>query len=227
VAGTVQCLAGWWAVRRFTRTPPPPEPADLPPVLLLGLCLYLFLKHMELYELDALIKHDITPVALSEFSSFGTRLQTATEAYWADRIASHFLERRSSLDTVTLSLIRFNDADLAQELYFQLLDGELHFAQLLERYSKDPEQLPRCMLGPAAVEKLNPHLARLVERYKPGELIPPIELQESPHLIRIERFDKARLDDGMRQQLLLEMRQKWLLEQMNAALKRLRHSDQT
>ncbi len=35
LAGTVQCLAGWWAVRRFARTAPPPEPETLPSVLLL------------------------------------------------------------------------------------------------------------------------------------------------------------------------------------------------
>ena len=35
MAGIAQCLAGWLAVRRFTRTRPPPEPAEFPPVLLL------------------------------------------------------------------------------------------------------------------------------------------------------------------------------------------------
>ncbi len=35
MAGIAQCLAGWLAVRRFTRIQPPPEPAEFPPVLLL------------------------------------------------------------------------------------------------------------------------------------------------------------------------------------------------
>jgi ceramide glucosyltransferase len=35
MAGIAQCLAGWWAVRRFARTAPPPAPDTLPPILLL------------------------------------------------------------------------------------------------------------------------------------------------------------------------------------------------
>ena len=35
LAGIAQCLAGWWAVRRFTRAAAPPEPTTLPSVLLL------------------------------------------------------------------------------------------------------------------------------------------------------------------------------------------------
>ena len=35
LAGIVQCVAGWWLVARFARTPAPPVPAFLPHVLLL------------------------------------------------------------------------------------------------------------------------------------------------------------------------------------------------
>ena len=35
LVGIAQCLAGWWAVRRFTRAAAPPEPTTLPSVLLL------------------------------------------------------------------------------------------------------------------------------------------------------------------------------------------------
>lgn len=158
---------------------------------------------------------------LEHAATFSQRLQAATETFWAEDLPSYFLERRSSLDQATLSVVRFNDADLAQELYFQLHEKEITFPELLEQYSQDPDQPPRCLVGPMSLEKLNPLLARVAERYAPGALIPPLHINNKIHLIRVERLEKASLDDPTRQRLLLELRQVWLQEQLKAAQRRL------
>lgn len=158
---------------------------------------------------------------LERLATFPARLQGATEAIWLADVPGRFLERRSSFDQATLSVVRFADADLAQELYFQLLEGELQFAEVLERYGQDPAQPPRCLVGPMPLEKLHPLLARVAERYTPGELIPPLQLNDSVHLLRVERLEKASLDEAMRQRLLVEFRQQWLHDQLQAVQRRL------
>lgn len=158
---------------------------------------------------------------LEALATFPARLQAATEAIWLADVPGRFLERRSSFDQATLSVLRFADADLAQELYFQLLEGELQFAEVLERYGQDPTQPPRCLVGPMPLEKLHPLLARVAERYAPGALIPPLQLNDRVHLIRVERLEKASLDEGMQQRLLADFRQQWLHDQLQAVQRRL------
>jgi len=77
------------------------------------------------------------------------------------------------------------------------------------------------LIGPVSLDQLHPLLARVAERYAPGAVIPPLELNGTAHLIRVERLQKACLDDAMRQRLLLELRQQWLDQELNSLLGRL------
>lgn len=165
--------------------------------------------------------HGIGLADLQTLASFPIRLQVATEQFWGDAVSARFLERRSNLDQVTLSVLRFDDADLAQELYFQLCDGEIVFAQLIEHYGSQPGQPARGLVGPVALDQLHPLLARAAERYGPGVLIPPLEINGQAHLLRVEALKKASLDEPMRQRLLVELRQQWLHEQLDTVLNRL------
>lgn len=166
-------------------------------------------------------QHRIELATLQQLASFQARLNIATETIWADEVPARFLERRSNLDQVTLSILRFDDADLAQELYFQLVDGDTVFAQLIERYGSQPGQPARGLIGPVPLDQLHPLLARAAERYGTGVLIPPLEINDQVHLIRVEDLKKASLDEPMRQRLLLELRQQWLNEQLGMVLNRL------
>jgi hypothetical protein len=165
--------------------------------------------------------HAIDLELLEELAVYPSRLQAATEAIWGDEVPGRFLERSRDLDQVTLSLLRFEDADLAQELYFQLVEGELVFAQLLDRYGQTPGQPPRGLVGPVTLDKIHPLLARVGECYDPGALIPPLEINGTTHLIRVEQFNKAQLDGPMRQRLLSELCQRWLSEELQRLLQRL------
>jgi parvulin-like peptidyl-prolyl isomerase len=181
--------------------------------------------HVGLEGLDDLDRwcehHSVSLSTLHTLASFPERLQAATEAIWGDDVPSRFLERRSQLDQAVLSLLRFDDADLAQELYFQMLDGETVFPQLIDRYGNRPGQPARGLVGPVSLESLHPLLARVAERYEPGALIPPLDINGSVHLIRVEQLQKATLNDAMRQRLLLELRQQWMDEQLSLLLGRL------
>lgn len=175
-----------------------------------------------LEDLDHWCQSKAIPLTtLQAVSSFHPRLQAATESIWGQAVAGRFLERRSRLDQVTLSVLRFDDADLAQELYFQLVEGETTFPTLIECYSHQSGQPPRGLIGPVSLEQLHPLLARVAERYEPGEIIPPLDLNGQVHLLRVEAINKASLDEEMRQRMLVELRQQWLEEQLRKALERL------
>ena len=140
---------------------------------------------------------------------------------WGETIPSQFLERRADLDQVILSLVRFKDPDLAQELYFQLKEGELSFGELVEQHATEADQLRRGLLGPMPIRRLNPLLAKVVERYPEKALIPPIDLDGTVHLIRVEAVKRAELNDSTRQRLLVDQRNRWLADQLKRLQRRI------
>lgn len=189
------------------------EPAQQSPEALHLLCKRLGLADQA--ELDVWRQALCLELAdIDAMASFDTCLQLATEKTWGHEIPSRFLEQRSRYDQVVLSLLRFDDADLAQELYFQVREGECSFGDLIDTYASNNPQLVRGQMGPVALQRLNPLLARVVERYGPGEITPPLDLDGMVHLIRVESIRKAQLDEVMRSLLLQELRNEWLEEQL-------------
>lgn len=145
---------------------------------------------------------------------FEQRLRLATEQLWDGEVASTFLQRRADFDRVVLSVVRFEDPDLATELFFQLQEGSLSFSDLVEHHAQGLDRANRGLVGPIRVQQLNPLLARVVRRYKPGVLIPPLDINGCVHLMRIESLQPAQLDAPLREQLLLSLRSQWLREQL-------------
>ncbi|MCS5692039.1 peptidylprolyl isomerase [Cyanobium sp. FGCU-6] len=151
---------------------------------------------------------------LRRCATYPRRLQQATEDTWGPSLPGRFLERRADLDQVVLSLVRFRDPDLAQELWFQLREGELAFGELVERHATGSDRDRRGLVGPIPLQRLHPLLARVVSRYAERAVVPPIDIDGTVHLVRIESIQRAELDERVRGRLLLELREAWLAEQM-------------
>jgi parvulin-like peptidyl-prolyl isomerase len=158
---------------------------------------------------------------LEDLVQFQTRLQRASETLWGPEVPSLFLQERADYDRVVISVVRLADADLATELYFQLQDGELSFTALVEHYAEGHDRTNRGMIGPILVKQLNPLLTKVVRRYPPGVLIPPLDVNGKVHLMRVESLEPARLDGPLHDQLLRQLRSSWLQEQLGRLRERL------
>jgi parvulin-like peptidyl-prolyl isomerase len=151
---------------------------------------------------------------LERLVHFDASLAATTEALWHPQVTSLFLQERLSYDQVVMSMVRFDDPDLATELFFQLQEGELSFPSLVENYSQGNDRTNRGVIGPIRLKQLNPLLAKVVRRYAPGELIPPHDINGTVHLMRVESLESAQLDEPLRQQLLGQLRGQWLTRQL-------------
>ena len=160
---------------------------------------------------------------LEALATFDNRLARSTHWIWSQEIPGIFLQRRGEFDQVVLTMVRVRDPDLATELFFQLQEGECAFHEVVERHADEADRLRRGVVGPLAVNRLNPLLMRVVRRYKPGELIPPLDINGVVHLIRVESLQSCRLDDRLRTQLLEECRNRWQREQLLLLRDRLLH----
>ena len=153
-------------------------------------------------------------VELEQLVTFENGLARASHWIWGQELPGLFLQRRGDFDQVVLTMVRLRDPDLATELFFQLQEGESTFHELVERHADEADRLRRGVVGPVPVNRLNPLLMRVVRRYQPGELIPPLDINGVVHLIRVDSLQAARMDDQVRGQLLDECRNRWQREQL-------------
>lgn len=150
------------------------------------------------------------------------KIQKFKQNQWQHKLESYFLQRKNQLDQVIYSLIRTQDVGVADELYFRLQEGEQTFTELATAYSQGAEAQTGGLIGPVEIGSYHPSLAQILMSNKPGQLIPPIQLEEWIAIIRIEKYIPAQLDDAMEQRLLNELFESWLhaqLEQIFSELK--------
>lgn len=142
------------------------------------------------------------------------KIEKYKEENWGNKVEAHFLKRKAQLDRVVYSLIRTDRAELAQELYFRIQEGESTFQQLAMEYSEGSEAQTGGLIGPVEVNAPHPRIAQVLSSCKPGQLVPPTRVGEWIVIIRLENFLSAKLDEAMRQRMLNEMFGQWLNEQI-------------
>jgi parvulin-like peptidyl-prolyl isomerase len=142
------------------------------------------------------------------------RIEKFKEATWGDKIESYFLKRRPQLDRVVYSLIRTDKAEVAQELYFRIQEGESTFSELAMEYSQGAEAQTGGLVGPVEINAPHPKIAQMLSTSKPGQLLPPTRVGEWLIIVRLENYLAAKLDPPMRQRMLEEMFREWLNEEL-------------
>ncbi len=156
----------------------------------------------------------MTETQFLDLATRNLRIEKFKQATWGTKLESHFRKLKPKLDQVIYSLIRIRDADVAQELYFRLLEGEQSFAELARQYSEGSEAQTGGLIGPVAMSTPHPRLARILAVSQPGQLSPPTHIGDWWVIVRLEKFIPARLDESMRQRLLNEQFSSWLKEQL-------------
>ncbi|HBB36322.1 MAG TPA: peptidylprolyl isomerase [Cyanobacteria bacterium UBA8803] len=149
-----------------------------------------------------------------ELAVRGLKVEKFKQATWSNKLESYFLKRKGQLDRVVYSLLRTQEATIAQELYFRIQEGEQAFAELARDYSQGPEAQTGGLVGPVELSTPHPALAQILTVSKPGQLWPPTRLGEWFIIVRLEKFFPAQLDDSMRQRLLNELFNTWMQEQI-------------
>ncbi|HEY9763790.1 MAG TPA: peptidylprolyl isomerase [Trichocoleus sp.] len=144
---------------------------------------------------------------------------------WGPKIESYFLQRKSQLDRVLYSLIRTQEAGLAQELYFRIHDDGQPLADLAREYSEGQEAQTGGLIGPVELSVPHPTLSRMLSISQPGQIWPPTRIGEWFIVVRLEKFLPAKLDDPTRQRLLDELFGTWLKEEIGKNMGTLSQSE--
>jgi parvulin-like peptidyl-prolyl isomerase len=142
------------------------------------------------------------------------RLERFQHNTWAHKLGAYFPTRKRDLDQATYSLIRTQNAEVAQELYFRLLSGEQTWAELAAQYTEGPEAKTQGRLGPVPLSQPHAAIAAVLQRSQPGQVHPPIKIAPWVVLVRLEEYQPAQLDEAVQRRLLDELLEQWLSEEV-------------
>ena len=134
---------------------------------------------------------------------------------FAPGLEERFLSSRGSLDLVIYSLLRVRDYPLARELWIRLEEDETTFAEAAREFGEGPEADRQGVIGPIHMGDLQPVLLQDILRgLKAGDMSPPTRVGEWHVLLRLEKLTPARLDDQVRDQMLMQSLDQFLDERV-------------
>lgn len=164
-------------------------------------------------------RYGMTTEQLAALAVREIKIEKFKYATWESKLESYFLTHKSKLDKVVYSLLRTTKQEVATELYFRIESGEQTFSELARQYSAGPEAQTGGLIGAIELSKPNPTLAKMLSISQPGQLCPPIQLEEWFVILRLEQFIPAVLDEAMRQQLLNSLFESWIQEQVQQEIR--------
>lgn len=158
--------------------------------------------------------YGLNPEIFEQMVTRSLRIEKFKQQKWQHKLESYFMQRKDELDQVIYSLLRTQQKDLAQELFFRIQENEQSFTEIAYLYAEGTEAETGGLLGPIELGQLHPQLANLLRTTQVG-IVEPLSLGGWCLLVRLEKFIPAQLDDAMRRRLLQEQFESWLQEQLH------------
>ncbi|AAZ58713.1 conserved hypothetical protein [Prochlorococcus marinus str. NATL2A] len=162
-------------------------------------------KYKNFLNINHLNDYDVEDIALGK-----TRIYEYSLKNFGHKIESWFLERKSQLDIIVYSLIRVSDPFIARELYLRILSKETDIGDLATEFSEGIEKKTRGIVGPISIGNSHPSLANFLQNCEIGKVQPPLKINNSFLIIRVENFEPAKLDEDMKKNMGEELLNKWL-----------------
>lgn len=145
--------------------------------------------------------------------------QKLAEVLFAEDAKLFFSQNRLTFEQVILYQITVSSETLAQELYYQIEEGEISFADAAYLYDISDERRYRCGYeGKVYRSALEPDIAAIVFSAAPKQVIGPIQTKHGYHLFKAEDFIPAELTSQGYEEIIGQLFQQWLDTELDYAL---------
>jgi len=142
------------------------------------------------------------------------------EERWGPRANSLYLQNKDRYDRIVYRRLQSIDADVMQEVYFRLKDGEESWESLARQFHPtNPAAEGR--LGPLPVADVEPALLEELRRAGLNKVIKPMQLGQDIVVAQLEELLPAEMNDELRQQLLRDAFDEWLADECSKMLNKL------
>ncbi|MBW4500518.1 MAG: peptidylprolyl isomerase [Scytonema hyalinum WJT4-NPBG1] len=152
--------------------------------------------------------------------SGGIRVELLTkklkEHLFGDAVDAHYISNRSDYKRLALSQILVRDLTDALKVAHALREENTSFCALALEYSKGKQSKENGgFVGICFIAKLMPEIAQAISEASEGEVIGPIQTKLGYHIVRVEKWFPAELNQSVREEILESLFQVWLQEQIN------------
>ncbi|MEG4197518.1 peptidylprolyl isomerase [Microcoleus sp. Pol12A5] len=145
--------------------------------------------------------------------------QKLAEHLFSKEVEKIFVQNKLQFDQIILYQIVVANPQLAQELFYQIQEGEISFFDAAHLYDIDENRRHLCgCAGKVYRWGLKPDIAVAVFSAKPGEVIRQIETELGYHLFLVEKFLPAELTPERYQEILQNLFNEWLANEVNHLL---------
>jgi parvulin-like peptidyl-prolyl isomerase len=141
------------------------------------------------------------------------------EHLFSKEVEKIFVQNKLQFDQIILYQIVVAKPQLAQELFYQIQEGEISFFEAAHLYDIDENRRHLCGCeGQVYRWGLKPDIAVAVFSAQPGEVIRPIQTDQGYHLCMVEKFLPAELTPQRYQEILHNLFNEWLSNEVNYLL---------
>jgi parvulin-like peptidyl-prolyl isomerase len=143
--------------------------------------------------------------------------QKLARALFTEEVQKFFVQNRFQFDQVLLYQIIVENEKLAQELYYQIEEGEISFYDAAHLYDMDERRRYKCGFeGKVDRWAISPDIAAIVFSSPPKQLLGPIKTDLGYHLCLVEELIPAELTEYRYEQILTNMFQEWLAARLDS-----------
>jgi len=145
--------------------------------------------------------------------------QKLAEHLFSKEVEKVFVQNKLQFDQIIFYQIVVTKPQLAQELFYQIQEGEISFFDAAHLYDIDENRRHLCGCeGKVYRWGLKPDIAVAVFSAQPGEVIRPIQTDRGYHLCMVEKFLPAELTPQRYQEILHNLFNEWLSNEVNYLL---------
>ncbi|QLE54878.1 peptidylprolyl isomerase [Nostoc sp. TCL26-01] len=145
--------------------------------------------------------------------------QKLAHVLFADKVEAFFRENKRAFEQVSLYQIIVDSPKLAQEIYYQIEDGEISFYEAANRYDVDILRRQKCGYEGKIYRFAFPvDIATVLFKASPKQLIGPLQTQQGYHIFMVDELFSAELTPERYQDILNNMFQQWLVTELNSML---------
>ena len=133
------------------------------------------------------------------------------EDKWGPQVNSLYLQNKEKYDSIKFYLLQSASADLMQETYFRLKDGEASWDDVFGQLHPDKKSLAvNPLVGPVPVANIEPFLRDALTKSNPGVILPPLQHRNTTYVVQLIEISHSRLDDDLRTKILQDQFEQWL-----------------
>lgn len=170
---------------------------------------------------DHLEKRHINEVQLIKIIIRPYQVVKYREERWGPFANSLYLKHKERFDLVTYNRLESENADIMQEVYFRLKDGEESWESLARQFPGAGTEATAVQEA-IPISQVEPEIVDVLRKVEPRRVARPIQLGNKVTVVSLIEFKSSKFDNEIRTKLLRQEFEDWLEQECNRMMNKVR-----